>query len=165
MESRAYYDVDFGCELCKYNETECFVPKEMGADDYNQWVDKPFTVKMGVDIRQVCGKDCDLENVKDGACKQDGACAWTSPDFNGACGVLPVADWLSNAYVSADACAAAYGTDPYPKSGQSFPKCSDVPSNACLTNPESPYCQSNVCKTNCYFDTVASCSASCESKN
>lgn len=160
MEGRAYYDPYFGCESCKNNDTQCYVPQQMGADDYNQWVDKPFTVKMGVDIRQVCGKDCDLEQ---GTCKQDGACAWTSPDFNGACGVLPVADWSSNAYVSAAECAAAYGSVPYPKSGDPFPRCSDVPASTCDTNPESPYCQSDVCNTNCYYDTVTACKETCES--
>lgn len=162
MDNAVYYDPYFGCEPCKYNDSQCYVPAPMGPNEYNQWVDKPFTAKFGVDIRQICGKDCDLEYAVDGNCKTEGVCAWTSPDFNGACGVFPVNDWESNAYVSAAACHAAYSSDPIPVTGERFPQCLSVAS-VCKTKPWSPYCESEVCPTNCYYETMAACQSSCSS--
>lgn len=177
-----YEGVNGWCATCATNGCSFL---SMTPEEYQQYVDQPFmTAHLSLapgatatptDIRDVCAKNCPFmgdsfegsvdDLSKYGDCVAGGACAWMSPNFNGACGVLPVASWSDgNAFVSADACGAAFGTAPIPISEQApYPKCSNVPANYCRHHPGSKFCQSGSdgCYTSCVFDDMTACNSAC----
>jgi len=181
----AYYDMGFGgCEPCALNG-DCYLPKAMTHSEYEQWVDQPFTatqhktmkgVVLSSDIRTACANSCPFMSDSDSdesaaqVCKQNGACAWTSLNFNGACGVNEVnpAAWGGsnpNAFTTDTECAQAYGSNtPLPLSNQLYPKCSAIPADHCTNHHFSKFCVNtglNACKSNCTYDDVDTCAGAC----
>ncbi len=177
----AYYDPYWGkCDTCGVTGSNtCFFPKPMTPEEYQQWVDSPYMagrpIALGADvkprdIRDICASSCPFmgdsfegtvsDLSKFGDCKYGGACAWTSPNFNGACGVLPVSqdEWSTkhlNAFTTAAACSAYFDAgQPLPLSHRSWPPCANVPDAAGLSG-------GSPCKTNCYYPNMNVCESAC----